>query len=71
MRHLGLEVSPLGVAQLYKGLLRGFVIDDVDKAVASKINVLGMKVASTQTIMDSSAARVRLAEDTLKLAETL
>jgi len=30
-----------------------------------------MKVASTQTIMDSSVARARLAEDTLKLAETL
>jgi LPPG:FO 2-phospho-L-lactate transferase len=71
MRHLGLEVSPLGVAQLYKGLLRGFVIDDVDKSAASKINSLGMKVALTQTIMDSSAARARLAEDTLKLAETL
>ena len=71
MRHLGLEVSPLGVAQLYKGLLRGFVIDDIDKAAASKINDLGMKVTSTQTIMDSSAARARLAEDTLKLAETL
>ena len=64
-------MSPLGVAQLYKGLLRGFVIDDVDKAVASKINGLGMKVASTQTIMDSSAAKVRLAEETLRLAETL
>jgi len=71
MRHLGLEVSPLGVAQLYKGLLRGFIIDDIDKAAASKINYLGMKVASTQTIMDSSVARARLAEDTLKLAETL
>jgi LPPG:FO 2-phospho-L-lactate transferase len=71
MRHLGLDVSPLGVAQLYKGLLRGFVIDDVDKAVAPKIKDLGMKVASTQTIMDSSAARARLAADTLKLAETL
>src|SRR6266487_1243862 len=71
MRHLGLEVSPLGVAQLYKGLLRGFVIDEVDKSVASKISSLGMKVASTQTIMDSSAARARLAEDTLRLAETL
>jgi len=71
MRHLGLEVSPFGVAQLYKGLLRGFVIDEIDKSVASKISTLGIKVASTQTIMDSSAARARLAEDTLKLAETL
>src|SRR5438309_11179139 len=71
MRHLGLEVSPLGVAQLSKGFLRGFVIDEVDKSVASKIGSLGMKVASTQTIMDSSEARARLAEDTMRLAETL
>ena len=71
MRHLGLDVSPYGVAQLYKGLLRGFVIDDVDKTVTSRINSLGMKVASTQTMMDSPTARARLAEDTLKLADTL
>ncbi len=71
MRHLKLEVSPFGVAQLYKGLLRGFVIDDADKTVASKVTSLGMKVASTQTIMDSPEARARLAEDTLKLAESL
>ena len=71
MRHLGLEVSPVGVAQLYKGLLRGFVIDDVDKILASKIGILGMKVAATQTIMDSREARANLAEATLKLAETL
>lgn len=71
MRHLGLDVSPYGVAQLYKGLLRGFVIDHVDKTVTSKINSLGMKVISTQTIMDSANARSKLAEDTLKLAETL
>ena len=71
MRHLGLEVSPLGVAQLYKGLLRGFVIDDVDRTLASKIGGLGMKVTATQTIMDSTEARVHLAEAALKLAESL
>jgi LPPG:FO 2-phospho-L-lactate transferase len=71
MRHLGLEVSPLGVAQLYKGLLRGFLIDDVDKTLASKIGGLGMKVTMTQTIMDSTEARARLAEAALQLAETL
>jgi LPPG:FO 2-phospho-L-lactate transferase len=71
MRHLGLDVSPLGVALLYKGLLKGFVIDEIDKAIAPKINGLGMKVVMTQTIMDSTVARARLAENTLRLAETL
>ncbi len=71
MSHLRLEVSPLGVAQLYKGLLRGFVIDEVDRALGPKINSLGMKVASTRTIMDSPEAKILLAQETLKLAETL
>src|SRR5207302_8746718 len=51
MRHLGLEVSPLGVAQLYKGLLRGFGIDDVDRAVASKIKRHALQHASTHTMI--------------------
>jgi len=71
MRHLKLEVSPFGVALLYKGLVRGFVIDDVDKAVSSRVSSLGMKVALAQTIMDSPGSRARLAADTLRLAESL
>jgi LPPG:FO 2-phospho-L-lactate transferase len=71
MENLGLEVSPFGVAQLYKGLMRGYVIDEVDESISSKIEEMGMKVISTKTIMDSREAKVRLAEDTLKLAETL
>jgi LPPG:FO 2-phospho-L-lactate transferase len=71
MRNLGLEVSPLGVAQLYKGFLEGFVIDDVDKASRAMIERLGMKVTATSTIMDSEAAKVRLARDTIALAESI
>lgn len=71
MQNLGLEVSPFGVAKLYKGLLRGYVIDDVDKALNTRITSLGMKVVTTKTVMDSREAKVRLAEDTLRLAETL
>lgn len=71
MNNLGLEVSPYGVAQLYRGLLRGYVIDEVDKAVAPKILSLGMKPLATKTLMDSPQAKIRLAQDTLRLAETL
>ncbi len=71
MENLGLEVSPFGVAQLYKGLVRGYVIDEVDRSISPKIAEMGMKVLATRTIMDSREAKVRLAEDTLKLAETL
>ena len=71
MQSLGLEVSPLGVAQLYKGFLEGFVIDDVDKSSRPRIERLGMKVAMTNTIMDSDEAKTRLARDTIALAESI
>ncbi len=71
MESLSLEVSPFGVAKLYKGLMRGFVIDEVDRSISPRIEEIGMKVSSTRTIMDSQEAKVRLAQETLKLAETL
>ena len=71
MANLGLEVSPLGVAQLYRGFLDGFVIDDMDKSTSPKIERLGMKVTMTNTIMNSEEAKARLAQDTLALAESI
>ncbi len=71
MQSLGLEVSPFGVAQLYRGFLEGFVIDDIDKSSRSRIERLGMKVATTNTIMNSDEAKARLAKDTIALAESI
>ena len=71
MESLGLEVSPFGVAQLYKGLIRGYVIDEVDRTISPKITSLGMRVIATKTVMDSDEARAKLAENTLKFAETI
>jgi len=69
MQNLGLDVSSYGVAQLYKGVLDGFVIDEADKALTSKIAALGIHVRQTNTLMDSPEARVRLARETVSLAE--
>ncbi len=71
MQSLGLEVSPYGVAQLYRGFLDGFVIDDMDKSSRPKIERLGMKVTSTNTIMNSDEAKAHLAQATLTLAESI
>ncbi len=71
MHSLGLEVSPYGVAQLYKGFLDGFVIDDMDKSSRSQIERLGMRVTTTNTIMNSEEAKARLAQDTVTLAESI
>jgi LPPG:FO 2-phospho-L-lactate transferase len=71
MTNLGLEVSPYGVAQLYRGFLDGFVIDEADKALSAKIEQLGMRVTATNTVMNSDDAKARLARDTLALAESI
>lgn len=71
MESLKLEVSPFGVAQLYRGLMRGYVIDDADRAFIPKVASLGMRVIATKTIMDSEEAKSKLAESTLKFAETI
>jgi LPPG:FO 2-phospho-L-lactate transferase len=71
MESLGLEVSPFGVAQLYSGLMKGYVIDQQDKSIASKIAALGMRVLATNTLMDSTEAKILLARNTISFAETL
>jgi LPPG:FO 2-phospho-L-lactate transferase len=71
MENLGLEVSPFGVAQLYKGLMKGYVIDQQDKSIVPRITSLGMKVMATNTLMDSAEAKTRLAQETVKFAEAL
>jgi LPPG:FO 2-phospho-L-lactate transferase len=64
-------VSPFGVAQLYRGLLSGMVIDRVDAGDAPRIEALGMRVLVTETVMQAVADRVRLAEDVLHFAQEL
>ncbi len=65
---LGHEVSALGVARLYAGLLDVFVIDERDAHLASEIERLGMDVVAVQTIMHSEEDRERLAEEILAAA---
>jgi LPPG:FO 2-phospho-L-lactate transferase len=71
MENLGLEVSPFSVAQLYRGLLKGYVIDNLDKSAQPRIASLGMKVLTTNTIMDSMEAKTQLAQETIRFAESL
>lgn len=68
---LGVEVSPLGVASLYRDLLSGIIIDAEDEAEAARIEAYGMRVRVTNTIMDGEAGRRRLADEALRFAEEL
>ena len=52
---LGHEVSALGVARLYAGLIDGFVIDEVDRELVPAIELLGPRVLVTATVMGGEA----------------
>jgi len=67
---LGLEVSALAVARHYTGLLRSFVIDTADEALAPEIREGGPRVLVTNTIMKTAADRARLASEMLKFGMT-
>jgi LPPG:FO 2-phospho-L-lactate transferase len=67
-RELGIEPSALAVANHYRGLLAGFVLDKVDSELAKDIEV---KTLVTDTLMKSSEDRRRLAQDVLNLTGSL
>lgn len=61
----GVEVTAAGAAAYYSGLLAGWVIDEVDRRLAPRIEGSGVRVAVTNTIMAddetaTSVARVAL-----------
>ena len=66
LAELGLQVSSLAVAQHYRGLLRGFVMDTVDETLSPEIRGTGLRVLVTNTVMRTTADRARLAGEVLK-----
>jgi LPPG:FO 2-phospho-L-lactate transferase len=68
---LGLDVSAMGVAQRYEGLIKGFVMDQQDESLANGVRALGLEMAVTQTIMRSDEDRASLACDCVDLLRRL
>ncbi len=66
LRGLGHEVSALGVAQLYAGLIDIFVLDETDAALAPQVAALGIRPVVANTIMcapqDSRALALAIAQ---------
>jgi LPPG:FO 2-phospho-L-lactate transferase len=62
---LGLQVSALGVARLYRDLADVFVLDAVDAALAGDLEAMGMRTLVTDTVMTDDDARRRLAGEVL------
>jgi LPPG:FO 2-phospho-L-lactate transferase len=68
---LGHEVSALGVARLYAGLIDGLVVDEVDRELVPAIELAGPRVLATTTVMGDEADRRRLAAEVLDFAAEL
>ncbi len=65
---LGIEPSVIAVAEHYGNLLAGIVVDSVDSELAKGIKI---RTLVTDTIMNSSSDRARLARDILEFIGTL
>jgi LPPG:FO 2-phospho-L-lactate transferase len=68
---MGFKPSASAVAQHYRPLLTGFVLDESDEAEAETVAALGIETSAQQTIMRSRADRAALARSVLAFAERL
>ncbi|WP_078429261.1 2-phospho-L-lactate transferase [Alkalihalobacterium alkalinitrilicum] len=68
MRDMNIEVSPIGIADFYEGLLDGIVIDFLDEQYSDKLQKRGLGVLVTDTIMDSDEKKERLSNQVVEFA---
>jgi LPPG:FO 2-phospho-L-lactate transferase len=68
---LGIEPSALAVAKHYRTILTGFVLDTTDLESEKQIRDLSVKTLVTDTIMNQSTDRIRLANDVLHFIGSL
>lgn len=71
LAELGHDVSALGVARYYRGLIDGFMLDKEDAALATEIEALGMRVRVADTMMRNDEDKRRLAADALAFIDAL
>jgi LPPG:FO 2-phospho-L-lactate transferase len=69
LRGLGMAVSPVSVAKLYRDIVGVFVLDKIDRRYAGTIEQLGMRTLVTDTIMSTPSRAARLAEVVLRALE--
>jgi len=68
MQGLGYEVSPLGVARMYEGVVGTLVLDRSDEGHARAVEELGINTAFADLFMPDLSSRIRLAREVLSLA---
>jgi LPPG:FO 2-phospho-L-lactate transferase len=68
LESLGHEVSALGVARMYAGVVDAFVVDDADAELSPAIESLGMAARVLPTVMRTDADRATLARSLLAIS---
>lgn len=71
MRSLGMKPSPLPLAELYKDLLNGLVIDTADRSFVPALEERGLRIATTNTLMKTQARSTAVAREVLALADSV
>lgn len=71
MTELGLEPGALAVAEHYRGLIDGLVLDETDEAELAPIRALGIAAVTAQSIMRTDGDRIDLARRCLAFAAEL
>ena len=68
MAELGAEVSAVGIAREYQGICDTLLLDDQDAGLADAVRAEGIAPAVTNTIMQTDADKIALADAVLRLA---
>jgi LPPG:FO 2-phospho-L-lactate transferase len=68
---LGIEPSALAVARHYGNMLDGFLFDQTDSDLKREFQSLGLRIRLTNTLMQTTQDRRKVAEEALKLGEQL
>ena len=71
MRELGVQPSATAVAEHYRDLISGFVLDIEDEDLCTEIRRMGVRATTFQTIMRTFDDRVQLGRSVLNYCETL
>ncbi len=71
MKEMGEEPSASGVAQRYVDLLDGFVLDEVDRNEAARVEQMGLRVRVTNTVMNTLEDKTRLGREVLEISDEI
>jgi hypothetical protein len=63
---ISVSTFPLGVAQHYKNLIDGLIIDETDRHLLPDIHCLGLKAMALPTVMRNGDDRISLARAGVK-----